>query len=241
MKNLEIIKRCSVQAALWLIFMMSGVEYSWSKSATTRDECATLTITSSDIYPNGEYFIDAEGTILNGYYYMAYIYMDNVLIDSDYSFWGNSFSASNGPFTGEHLFRLDMRGGTSHGICSSSVELTAGGTEKGPAEMAGEICAAISDLPGSAFKNNPDRRKKALCNKLDEVAAIADYAVNSADPVVQGQLYIDAIEKVQNDIGTKMDGNHGGSPKNDWITDDDAQSVIYPMAKELMEILQGML
>jgi len=103
------------------------------------------------------------------------------------------------------------------------------------------ICSAINEIEGGAFKNNPSQRKKALCNKLEEVSTLADYAANSTDPIVQSQFYLDAIKKLTNDIGAKMDSSFGGQSKNDWITDSDAQSVIYPMVNDLRETMQGLL
>lgn len=223
-----------------IIFSLTFAGSLAAETAKVDTGCATLTITSSETDTDGQYYIDLDGTIINGRYYMAYFFMDNKLIDSRSSFWGNRYSAKKGPFSGEHLFKLDMKGGTSHGICRAALELTAGAV-KDPIELSAKLCSEIKALPGSAFKNNPDQRKNALCDKLEEVATLVDYGANSTDPVIQGQFYVDAIEKLTKDIGDKMDGSYGGNFKNDWINDKATQSTIYPKVEDIKAIIEDRL
>lgn len=238
MKNFNKLKKGALPILLFFSVLLLNMP-GWAATATKIDDCATLTLTSSELDASGQYYLDVSGTI-NGRYYMAYLYMDNALFASSSSFWSNSYSATKGPFSGDHIFRLDMRGGTSHGICNSSLELTVKAV-KDPVAMAGDLCSAIKELPDDSFKNNPSQRKNALCNKLDEVATLADYAANSDDPVIQGQFYVEAIEKLTHDIATKMDGHHGGKRQSDWITEADAQAVILPKVEELRDTLQDRL
>ena len=99
-----------------------------------------------------------------------------------------------------------------------------------PQDATGAIDDVIQDLPGAAFKNNPDQRKNAFFQKLEEV--IAD---------IDAGLYLDAINKLQNDIRPKCDGSFGGNPNNDWITDPDAQAQLVPMIDSLIAYLQTLL
>jgi len=110
-----------------------------------------------------------------------------------------------------------------------------------PKEVAANICATIRSAPDNAFKNNPLQRKNALCEKTDEVIELIRDAENSTDNVVQQQFYQDAVEKLSNDIGAKMDGFAGGDPKNDWITDKQAQTPIYRTVQKLIKELQDQL
>lgn len=235
--------KIGIYLLLAFLLALSAATKVGAETATVRDDCGTLTMISHESPAGGEYEIDLQGSIPASNYYVASVSVDNSTIPSyTYSsFWDNSFSAVIGPFSVEHLFRLEMKGGTSHGICMTSLELTAGGAGKDPGALAKNICSELSDLDGGAFKNSPDQRKKALCNKLDEVAIIADYAANAQDPVVQDQLYLDAIEKVKNDIASKLDGDNGGSANNDWIVGRDSRSRMFPMVEQLINVLKNLI
>lgn len=242
-KNKGLIMRnfISIKAVtLSIIFSIISAGSLLAETATIDSDCATLTITSSDAAVDGHYYIDLDGTIKNGSYYMISLFMDDNQIVTKSSFSGNSYSALEGPFSGEHLFKLDMRGGASHGICSADVELLAGAITD-PIELSGKLCTDIKALPGKVFKNNPHQRKNALCNKLEEVATLIDYGFNSTDLVIQGQFYVDALEKLVKDIGDKMDGSYGGKVKNDWITDPATQSKIFPKIENITAIIEDRL
>ena len=107
--------------------------------------------------------------------------------------------------------------------------------------MAADICAAINALSDSAFKNNPSQRKNAFCNKTDEVMRLIESADGSTDPTAKKQYYQEAINILQNDIGAKMDGYSGGDSKDDWITDKDAQTSVYPKVQQLVGELVNLL
>ena len=88
----------------------------------------------------------------------------------------------------------------------------------------------IQDLPDDAFKNNPDQRKNAFSEKLAEVIELID----------AGE-YQEAIDKLQHDIRAKADGYVDGHPKNDWITDPEAQEEICTMIDDLIAYLETLL
>lgn len=71
-----------------------------------------------------------------------------------------------------------------------------------------EAAAYVQALPDDAFKGNAEQRKKALAQKLDA----------ATDKIEEGE-YQDAIDKLEDDVRAKMDGNS----KDDWITDSAAQ------------------
>jgi hypothetical protein len=212
-----------------------------AETATISDECGTLTMTSRPTTQDGDYMVDLEGVIPSSYYHMAYVYLDG---SPDYaltfsSFWSNSLATSIGPYTGSHLFKLVMRGGGSHGICETSLELAVGNLEKDPIAMSNDLCSAIRELDDGAFKNQPDQRKNALCNKLVQVATQIEYATNAGDPGISNLYYMNAIAKLSNDIGAKMDALFGGHKNNDWIVAPEAQATLHPMVHEIIETLQA--
>jgi Tol biopolymer transport system component len=88
----------------------------------------------------------------------------------------------------------------------------------------------IQDLSDDAFKINPDQRKNALSEKLDEVIGL-----------IEAGEYQEAIEKLQNDIRAKADGYVDGNPVNDWITDPDEQQELCMMVDDLIAYLETLL
>lgn len=212
----------------------------YALTSTYSDSCANLSLTGPDTDPGDSYFIDASGKVNSGYSYYAWFYVDGQFNSYSYSFFSTSFAKRYGPFTGPHTFKLTIQGGSSINLCKRSVELSVAPKKKNPQEMAADLCSAIGSLPDSAFKNNPSQRKNAFCEKTDEVIQLIEYAVNSTDPVVQDQFYQDAIDKLQNDIGAKMDSYAGGEKNNDWVTDEKAQAPIYQDIQELIKELQDL-
>lgn len=92
-----------------------------------------------------------------------------------------------------------------------------------------DILDKVGDLDPGAFKN--PNNQNALINKLN---AVMD-AIDNGD-------YVDSLNKLKNDILKRMDGCGGdvnGSPdKNDWITDCDAQAIIYPVVLNAIALLE---
>jgi len=86
-------------------------------------------------------------------------------------------------------------------------------------EAVGVMDDYIIALPDEAYWKNPDQRGNTLSNKLDEITIMID----------AGE-YQDAIDKLQNDLRPKMDGNP--SPE-DWIIDSTVQVVLCRMIDAL--------
>jgi hypothetical protein len=84
----------------------------------------------------------------------------------------------------------------------------------------------INNLPENAWWKNPDQRANAMVNKLD---AIAD--------LIAAEDYEGAIEKLENDIRTKMDGDPTAP---DWIVDETAQTELCEMIDSLIACLGAM-
>ena len=99
-----------------------------------------------------------------------------------------------------------------------------------PQEAVTVIGNCILDVPKDAFKNNADQRKKAFSNKLNGVVALIN----------EGSLQ-SAIKKLQKDLRAKMDGSLGGNPKNDWITNPEAQQELCTMIDDMVVCLKEML
>jgi len=90
-----------------------------------------------------------------------------------------------------------------------------------------ELNDYIQNLPESAFKNNPNQRKNALKNKIEEVFV-----------KIENHEYSEAINKLQNDIRAKADGDRTAE---DWVINSEAQKEICKMIDELIAFLRGLL
>jgi hypothetical protein len=77
-------------------------------------------------------------------------------------------------------------------------------------------------------------RRNALENKLIDDP---DSVVNLID---DGQIQ-DAIDKLNNDIGARVDGSLDGNPNNDWITDLGAQETLTSMVDGSVDYLEDLL
>lgn len=96
--------------------------------------------------------------------------------------------------------------------------------------------AAIQNLPNSAFKYPPEQRKNAFANKLDAIIELT----NNGN-------YTEALDKLEDDIRSKMDGDpghedkssgHGKKPEghyagNDWVIDDDAREQLNALIDDI--------
>jgi hypothetical protein len=96
-----------------------------------------------------------------------------------------------------------------------------------------EIRDTLNGLPSTAFKSPSEDRLQDLLDKLTEVE----------DQISQGE-FNGAIQKLRNDVRTKMDGclSPKAKPdKNDWILDCDAQADLLILIDDLIEDLEALL
>ena len=101
--------------------------------------------------------------------------------------------------------------------------------------MLKEVESIISDLPENVFKNNASQRITALNNKIEAIIEILSVAESETDPAIQDELYLEAIDKLENDIMAKMDGCYGGNLRNDWITDCATQAELFLMIGNIID------
>jgi hypothetical protein len=85
----------------------------------------------------------------------------------------------------------------------------------------------IQNLPDDAFIKNAAQKKKTLGNKCSALINKLKYG-----------HYEGVIEKLHNDLRAKADGCLGGKPKNDWVTDCEAQHSICEMIDNIIAYLQ---
>ncbi|MBN2463579.1 MAG: SBBP repeat-containing protein [Dehalococcoidia bacterium] len=108
----------------------------------------------------------------------------------------------------------------------SGIKCTGGGELGTPERTIKSLNDYIQGLPDGAFKNNPEQRKNALWNKLNEVWTKID-----------NQEYQEAINKLQNDVRAKADGD---KKAEDWIVAPEAQREICRMVDELIAYISGL-
>jgi hypothetical protein len=108
--------------------------------------------------------------------------------------------------------------------------------------LSDNVVTAILGLPDDAFKHNASNRKHALENKIQAVVNIVTAARADADPVIRNELLQEATDELQgNGILGKLDGCYGGDPENDWISDCDAQAIVYPLVMNASSMLSDLM
>jgi hypothetical protein len=93
-----------------------------------------------------------------------------------------------------------------------------------------ETTETISELDPDIFLN--ENMSNALTNKI-----------NAAIELIDQGFYEEALIKLQEDILGKTDGcaNDGSPDRNDWITDCDVQTEVYPFVLETIELLESLI
>lgn len=111
-------------------------------------------------------------------------------------------------------------------VYSKTVTLTTGGAGS-VLDTLDRAISAINHLAPGSLKNA--NMAKAFTNKI-----------NFAIQLINGGLYLDAIDELQNDILAKTDGcvKAGYPDKNDWITNCTAQAEVYPFIVEAIALLK---
>jgi hypothetical protein len=131
-------------------------------------------------------------------------------------------------------YKLDNAGAAVYQPFPVSVSLFANGdlaaqyafTTSLPDAFASYLSAVIDQIPDSAYKNNPQQRREALHNKLD--AAIKAFRAGNAKG---------AYQMLQQDIMAHFDGDNGGNPDDDWISDPFIRQNTYGPFKKVADLL----
>lgn len=148
-----------------------------------------------------------------------------------------STAVLSSPTLAQTSFTADMAGDyvislvVNDGFVNSdpnNVTVTATSTQSQVIDTLTQTITTINGLSPEVFKN-PNMRN-ALTNKINAVLQLID----------QG-LYLDAIDKLENDILKKTDGcaTVGAPDKNDWIKDCATQAQVYALIIEAIRLLGG--
>lgn len=92
--------------------------------------------------------------------------------------------------------------------------------------LSGYLRSTLNELPDNSFSGNPQEKKDALFNKIDAL----ENMINAKNP--QG-----AYQKLKNDIMSKFDGQNGGNPQDDWISDPYYASATYSFYNKILNLL----
>jgi len=112
------------------------------------------------------------------------------------------------------------------GVGTDTIQVIVVGAQEA-AQITNDYIQALSD---SAFKGNPNQRKKAFNNMFSAIDAMLD-----------NEEYNGAIQHLRNNIKEKTDGSVGGNPKNDWIIDPTAQQEICMKIDDITAYLETVL
>lgn len=139
---------------------------------------------------------------------------------------GTSFASFTADLPGTYVVSLVVNDGFIDSD-PDTANITAVAAQSAAQGVLINATSVINSLDPGVFKNS--NLVNALTNKINAVLAMID----------QG-LYQEALDKLQNDILGKTDGcaTSGSPDKNDWITDCGAQSQVYPLIMQTIELLR---
>lgn len=103
----------------------------------------------------------------------------------------------------------------------------------------GPLAESYQEAPPSAFKSSAEQRRNALHNKLSALFEQLGQVRSEMPVEMKIDIYSQALDKLQNDIMAKSDGFFGGNPKNDWITSQEEQQLLYPGLQDLAGSIQA--
>ena len=143
-------------------------------------------------------------------------------------------SSSQTPFfttnlVGEYILSLVVSDGIANSAPVTITILTVTAQDAAVDELI-ETTETINELDPDIFSNR--NMSNALANKI-----------NAAIELIDQGFYEEALIKLQEDILGKTDGcaNDGSPDRNDWITDCDVQTEVYPFVLETIELLESLL
>lgn len=106
-------------------------------------------------------------------------------------------------------------------------------------ERVDQLATSFAETPPEVYRDPGEQRRHTLYLKLmavvDMIATLdKGKGVNDKARALNG-----ALNKLQNDILEKVDGDHGGNPANDWIDDTAEKAEFYDRVVELIGFVQA--
>ena len=101
------------------------------------------------------------------------------------------------------------------------------------------LAESFQEISPDSFKNAGEKRSHALNKKLMAVMRQLSGIKEDLPTVEKIASYTAMKNKLSKDILAKMDGYHGGNPKNDWVTDQEEQDYLYPEVVEIIDAVQA--
>ena len=106
-------------------------------------------------------------------------------------------------------------------------------------ERVDQLATSFAEAPPEIYREPGEQRVHALYLKLMAVVNMVSSLDKGASPDDKVQSLNGALNKLQNDILQKTDGNNGGNPANDWIDDPVEKSQFYNRVVDLLDFVQA--
>ncbi len=155
-----------------------------------------------------------------------------------------SGAALNDPFSAQPSFTADEPGAyvlslvVSDGLesAASTVEIMIVANPVTVTDVLEQAVQVTNNLDSGSFKN--DKQKNTMTKKISVVIDMIEAAI--AD--VNGGLFTEALNKLENDVLKKTDGcaASGAADKNDWIKTCAGQQEVYPFIMDAVEKLKAL-
>ncbi len=106
-------------------------------------------------------------------------------------------------------------------------------------EMVENLAASFADAPAEIYRDPAEQRRHALYQKLSAVLNMLSTVYKDDSDPEKTRALTGCLNKLQNDILAKTDGNNGGNPANDWIIDPVEKTEFYNHVVELIANVQA--
>lgn len=103
------------------------------------------------------------------------------------------------------------------------------------------LAASFSNLAPEALKSSNEKRRDAFLNKVEAILNQLEAASMEDDAEEKRGALQGMRMKLEKDLLAKCDGNHGGSPQNDWIVDNEEKDNFYNEILNLIDIVDEQL
>jgi len=100
-------------------------------------------------------------------------------------------------------------------------------------ERVDNLATSFAEAPVEIYREPGEQRRHALYQKLSAVLDMIS-SLDKGGPDDKARALNGCLQKLENDILTKTDGNNGGSAANDWITDPAEKTEFYNHVMELI-------
>lgn len=100
------------------------------------------------------------------------------------------------------------------------------------------LAASYADLTADDLYSPEDQRRNAFLNKMEAVdRQYESIKTGALVPTDKRAAYVEMRDKLSGDLLAKCDGDRGGNPENDWISDTEERAALYDLITQTITLI----